>query len=438
MVAELGLRARLPSFSNPHARFPATMASPNVADIFVPTGIASDYVPTGMANWEPEAMSMQQCINMGAVGMVVLQAVSVAGGRMVQALYNRATKQRQLIYDQQGQLVDFPVGQLLALPPPPSNFNIDDDDRPTTPRPPQSSNENIGGQHAAVDPVDAAVSGAIQNLSKSKSQSPTTPVAKLFQSPTYEHEDFTLQMTDEQTKRDLDRKGLGKNGKSEEDLKRENILLRKKLLYYEQGTVTRMSPNASPDINMKDIADKLPQWAQTAMQTGNFPGPQLVEGCIVDVTNMVRVEMERIKTKTAKGPDPWQNYINNSNGGTGFGGAGGVNGGSPSINSSANSPGQWIAELAASGTHGNGGWGNGGEPTDSYGVTQGGGYGDDKRKEFTLVNPRNINIPIFTGKALNANPYLPFNNAIRRLILAQGADGEQLLHILDKVEKMGG
>ena len=47
-------------------------------------------------------------------------------------------------------------------------------------------------------------------------------------------------------------------------------------------------------------------------------------------------------------------------------------------------------------------------------------------------------IPIFTGKSLNNNPYLPFNNAIRRLTLAQGVDGEELLHILDKVEKMGG
>ena len=81
--------------------------------------------------------------------------------------------------------------------------------------------------------------------------------------------------------------------------------------------------------------------------------------------------------------------------------------------------------------------GNGGDPTDSYGEIRGGGGRDDKRKEFALVNPRNINIRIFTGKTLNINPYLPFNNAIRRFIDAQGVDGEELLYILDKVERMG-
>lgn len=206
-----------------------------------------------------------------------------------------------------------------------------------------------------------------------------------------------------------------------------------------------MSSNASLEINMKDIVDKLPQWAHTAMQAGQLPGPQMVEGSIVDVIYMVEVEMERIKTNKITTTDPWHNYCtltpaatHNWSGGVGFGGAGGVNGVSPSTDSSVNSPGQWIAELAASGTNGDGGRGNGGDPTGSYGATHGGGSRDDKRKEFALVSPRNINIQIFTGNALNINPYLPFNNAIRRLIFAQGVDGEELLYILDKVEKMGG
>ena len=63
---------------------------------------------------------------------------------------------------------------------------------------------------------------------------------------------------------------------------------------------------------------------------------------------------------------------------------------------------------------------------------------DDRGREFAFVNLRNINIFVFTGKSFNINFYLPFNNAIRRLIIAQGADGEALLGELDKIEKMGG
>ena len=56
---------------------------------------------------------------------------------------------------------------------------------------------------------------------------------------------------------------------------------------------------------------------------------------------------------------------------------------------------------------------------------------------FILVNLRNIIVTPFSGRSLNATPYLPFNNAIRRLIFVQGSDGEVLLKVLDKIEALG-
>ena len=64
-----------------------------------------------------------------------------------------------------------------------------------------------------------------------------------------------------------------------------------------------------------------------------------------------------------------------------------------------------------------------------------GGY-EDRYKEFQLVNPRNATITPFTGKNLYSNPYLVFNNQIRRLMISMGEDGVELLEILDEVEKM--
>ena len=64
--------------------------------------------------------------------------------------------------------------------------------------------------------------------------------------------------------------------------------------------------------------------------------------------------------------------------------------------------------------------------------------GDDrKRREFPLVKAYNINIAVFTSFNLNNNPYIPFNEVIRKLILTQGGDGEELLGILDYVETYG-
>ena len=53
------------------------------------------------------------------------------------------------------------------------------------------------------------------------------------------------------------------------------------------------------------------------------------------------------------------------------------------------------------------------------------------------MNPRNITIFAFTGKSLQINPYLAFNNQLRRLIVTMGVDGEDLLELLDLVEKRG-
>ena len=64
-------------------------------------------------------------------------------------------------------------------------------------------------------------------------------------------------------------------------------------------------------------------------------------------------------------------------------------------------------------------------------------YDDDDGKEFRLVNPRNIVINTFTGKNLAINPYIQLNNQIRKLIVTMGEDGEDLLEILDIVEKFG-
>ena len=49
----------------------------------------------------------------------------------------------------------------------------------------------------------------------------------------------------------------------------------------------------------------------------------------------------------------------------------------------------------------------------------------------------NIIIQVFSGQDLNSNPYRPFNKSLNRLIYNQGADGEQLLEILEGVEKYG-
>ena len=148
--------------------------------------------------------------------------------------------------------------------------------------------------------------------------------------------------------------------------------------------------------------DKLPQWAQTALRTGEFPGPQLVEGSIVHVDNMIKVEMERIKAKQHVSKTiNWSGGFGSGNVGARASGAFGMT--SPSSAPDSEDPSQWIANLATTAANGDDGGSEGG-PVGASGETYRGGGRDDRHKEFTLVNPRNINILVFIGKALNSNP----------------------------------
>ena len=74
---------------------------------------------------------------------------------------------------------------------------------------------------------------------------------------------------------------------------------------------------------------------------------------------------------------------------------------------------------------------------DGYNTTCNGRYDDRIDRKFQFVNHRNINIVQFSGRNLTSNPYLPFNNSLRRLILVQGKAGDEVLEILDDVDKMG-
>ena len=49
----------------------------------------------------------------------------------------------------------------------------------------------------------------------------------------------------------------------------------------------------------------------------------------------------------------------------------------------------------------------------------------------------NVSITTFTGFNLNRNLYIPFNKSLRKLIITQGHDGEELLKILDHIETYG-
>ena len=84
---------------------------------------------------------------------------------------------------------------------------------------------------------------------------------------------------------------------------------------------------------------------------------------------------------------------------------------------------------------GDGPGGNGGHNDIDERGGEGNGY---KRNEFILVNPRNVTITPFSRRNINTNPYMPFNDFTRRLILPQGSDGEMLLRMLDTAEKRGG
>ena len=62
---------------------------------------------------------------------------------------------------------------------------------------------------------------------------------------------------------------------------------------------------------------------------------------------------------------------------------------------------------------------------------------DRRRREFLLVKSSCVNVTTFTGYNLSRSPYIPFNTALRKFIMTQGQDGEELLTILDHVESYG-
>ena len=80
--------------------------------------------------------------------------------------------------------------------------------------------------------------------------------------------------------------------------------------------------------------------------------------------------------------------------------------------------------------------GGGGEPPGSN-CTGASNY-ERQVREFQLANARNIYIVPSSGGNMQINKYLPSNNALRRLMLVQGKDGDELLDILDEVEQCGG
>lgn len=57
---------------------------------------------------------------------------------------------------------------------------------------------------------------------------------------------------------------------------------------------------------------------------------------------------------------------------------------------------------------------------------------------MSICSPEKHNHYIFVGKYIHSNQYLMFNNQIREFISTMGQDGEELLDILDEVEKLCG
>ena len=98
--------------------------------------------------------------------------------------------------------------------------------------------------------------------------------------------------------------------------------------------ITQVSPNASPSKAMTYIANNIEQSAKTAMQTGAYPRLQAVNGGMMDVTDMVKVEVERTRLNSGVA------QITNWTGGKGSGATSAVAMVSPSIDATVDSPGQ--------------------------------------------------------------------------------------------------
>ena len=91
---------------------------------------------------QPSNASLGDYVNMGIAGAIAIHAVVVGGGRIVQAVYNKFTKKRELFTDVDGNFVDYPA---LTWEPPTQPDEVQQaqqelakenfEDKPTTPRP---------------------------------------------------------------------------------------------------------------------------------------------------------------------------------------------------------------------------------------------------------------------------------------------------------------
>ena len=199
MVAERLLDLRRPNFSLPSVRAPSTMASPMVMPVH-------NFLQPPLM----DTTTLNEYVQMGAAGAIVVQAVMIAGGRVVQGIWNWASNKMQLLYDENGNLIDFPTR-------PRQQVDLEED-KPTTPRPPTTTAQMVTDNDDSNDNVQQAMSSFVQGLTNTRratgtvsihSQSPETPVTALFQEPTNDNGD-EQQRADVRAKTERDRFEKGK------------------------------------------------------------------------------------------------------------------------------------------------------------------------------------------------------------------------------------
>ena len=205
-----------------------------------------------------------------------------------------------------------------------------------------------------------------------------------------------------------------------------------------------------------DLRTKVRKWANDALEIGKLPKRQIIDGPTTDATSIVQAAVEQMKKEkleskennsrlddvmeiVGRATEDGQRQIPIQGSPISVSSPGSVNNNSPSDGMD-----NIIAQLG----FGNGGDGGGDDGNGLAGIDNGnvnsdsnGRYITSKRNGFAFANPRNISIfPLpFTGKNLNVNPYLPFNQSLRRLIFFSGggAGGEIVRKMLDKVEAFG-
>ena len=210
-----------------------------------------------------------------------------------------------------------------------------------------------------------------------------------------------------------------------------------------------------PALGHEDLGTKIRKWAVQVLETGVWPRPQILPGSITDVTGIVQLEVDKIRKEKQhsdnigdNNDDKFKDVLSTIQQ-VAVGNDANTNAQNSPISMSSNDItnnsdisdiGQQILANIGLGTGGDGdGGGDDSGDGDNEAACQDTAtrINGSKRNEFNLVNPRNITITQFSGRNLNTTPYIPFNNSIRRLTLAQGSDGELLLKILDGVEALG-